>query len=142
MNSSFLVIDRAEISTSKSPLSTFEVVLVCSKDKVFFFPKELNGDIKMSDAIKAGGYFVNNPVEEGLKNIISEASNDSELEETLTNLLKESEKYIINLNTAKRKSIKRLWFQRILYVKFERGWITISPKRKEAQKTMASFYRF
>ena len=140
--SNSLLIDHGMALTSKSPMTHIESAVVCTKDKVYVFPKKSTGNFVILNTVKSHSFFEGKSVEEGLKKVISEASSDAELESTLSDLLENNEKYILDLNAATKKSIKGFLGKKTLMVRNGKSWTSFSPKGKEATKAMADFYSF
>lgn len=140
--SNSLLIENANAMTSKSPMTQIDSAVVCTKDKVFLFPKKSTGNFIILNTVKTHSFFEGKSIEEGLKDVISNSSNEIELQETLSNLLENNAQYIHDLNSATKKSIKGFLGRKTMHVRHGKSWISFTPRGKEATKALVGFYHF
>lgn len=137
-----LLIKDAMAMTSKSPLTQIESAVVCTKDKFYIVPKKSTGNFVIFNTVKRHSFFEGTTIEDGLKNLMDTVKSETELHETLSELLENNAQYIHDINAAPKKSIKGFLGKKTLTIRDGRTWTSFSPKGKEATKALVQFYDF
>lgn len=135
-----LLIEESMTMHSKMPMKQIYSCVVCTKDKFFIIPTKSVGMFVLFNTIKNHAFFEGMTIPQGLKKLIAESESSTELENKLSELLENNEKYIYTLSDAKSIKIKGFLGKKTLTFRESGSWASFSPKKKDAGKELVAFY--
>jgi hypothetical protein len=126
---------------SKQPMKNVDVVVLGTKNYIFFIPKKTVGLFFVLNTIKTHRLFEGVDIETGVKNIIENSNNVEELESSMIALLEEDDKYVHPI--SEKKSFKFRGFLGKHTLRMSTGgtnWFSIMPNGKGNSKLFRTFY--
>ena len=140
-SSECLLITEALGINANSPLNRIHSCIVCTKDYYFVVPTKSIGTFIIFDTIKNHSFFDGMSIQEGLKQMINDATDVHELEDKIKDLLENNENYIYKLSEAKGLKLKSFLGKKTMMYKRGFGWGNFSPKSKDEGKLLVEFYK-
>lgn len=126
---------------SKQPMKNVDVVVLGTKNYIFFIPKKTVGLYFVLNTIKTHRLFEGVDIETGVKNIIENSNNVEELESAMIALLEEDDKYVHPI--SEKKAFKFRGFLGKHTLRMSTGgtnWASVLPNGKGNSKLFRTFY--
>ncbi len=137
----YLFYEKGTMMTSKSPLKSYTVCTVATKNYVFLIPIESMGTFLIVNTFSKHQFFDGVSVPEGVKNLINNSNSAEELENSLKALLDEDDKYVYQISELSSFKFKGILGKHTLRMsRSKMHWASISPTGKGLSKEMRTYY--
>lgn len=140
-NQDYVFYEKGTMLNSKQPMKNVTVVVVSTKNYVFYVPLKTVGNFVVFNTIKTHQYFDGVSIPEGVKKIIDNSETVEELEKSMIALLEDDEKHVHKIADKTSFKFKGFLGRHTLRMTVgKRKWSSIYANGKKNSKAFRTFH--